>query len=142
MLSFARHLVSRQGCIAGAGLDFISRAFPNHEPLSFVEFHFVGIRPQDERAARHEAKDIFVVEVFFHPRAGFYLNEVIHQVLVKAPSNLAPRDTSVRQRRNFKIAKGNDAAAQVRLCFGVFDPLDVLREGIFKFRCFRVIGSY
>ena len=44
MLSFARHLVSRQGCIAGAGLDFISRAFPNHEPFSFVEFHFVGIR--------------------------------------------------------------------------------------------------
>jgi hypothetical protein len=29
-----------------------------------VEFHFVGIRPQDERAARHKAKDIFVVEVF------------------------------------------------------------------------------
>ena len=32
MLSFTPHLVSRQGRIASAGLDFISRAFPNQAP--------------------------------------------------------------------------------------------------------------
>src|SRR6476620_1987391 len=46
MLSFTPHFVSRQGCIAIAGLDFINRAFPNHEPCSLVEFQFVGIRPR------------------------------------------------------------------------------------------------